>query len=125
MKLSWGNSIKKFQNHLGRTERYVENETGKLVDKTGRNVRADARSYTPVRTGLLKKSWVISKSGRGRGRKVTVSNEQDYATHVEEGTRKTMPRRMLAKAMIRNNRKMKRDLELIRHRTSNLFDRGK
>jgi hypothetical protein len=46
---------------------------------------------TPVRTGLLASSWESQVSDDG----ITISNDVDYAAHVEYGTYKMAPRRML------------------------------
>lgn len=46
---------------------------------------------TPVRTGALRNGWTSEVTDNS----ITVSNDVEYAAHVEYGTYKMEPRRML------------------------------
>jgi hypothetical protein len=50
------------------------------------------RQRTPVRTGDLQNGWGFDMKQES----INVWNTQDYAAHVEQGTEKMAPRRMLA-----------------------------
>jgi len=124
MGLSWGNSVRNFQNLTKRTAIDVEKSTMKIVDLTAKDVKRYAEQATPVKSGKLKRSWKILKRGRGKNRKVEILNRLDYASLVENGTSKMPPKRMLAKAVIRGDRLLKRRLEALKRLTSNKFNRG-
>jgi mevalonate kinase len=124
MRLSWGNSVRNFQRHINNTTKLTNKQTKKIVDQTAADVLRFAKTGTPRRTGKLVSGWRIIKRGSGEKRKVFIENLVKYAIYVEHGTSKQAPRRMMLKALIRGQRRMKRRLEILKRKMSQTFNRG-
>ena len=119
MGLSWGNSIKNFQNLTKKTSKNVEKEMIKLVEKTGLGIYTDAKRGTPKETGRLRNSWKKKSRRKKKQFEYIVSNPVEYGIYIERGSRKSPPRRMLLKAFNSNVKKMKKGLKQIMKKESN------
>ena len=81
------------------------NKTATKLAETEFKVRVlrlqnDAVNNTPVDTGRLRAGW-LGDFSRARGElSFLLQNPVEYAVHVEEGTDKMRPRRMLARAIL-------------------------
>ena len=122
MGISWGDTIKNFQRRTVQVSIDVEKRTKNIVDLTSRDIKRWAEKETPVDSGKLKSSWRLYKSGLGKKRRVVITNLQDYVVPVEHGTRKTPPRRMLAKAMIKGDRVLKQRMNKLKRRMARKFN---
>ena len=81
---------------FGKYMKKVEHEA-ELQSKVVMNlVLKKAKSFTPVRTGFLKKSWKLIKHKRLHW---SIVNDAPYAAYVESGTPRFSGRHMLKKAL--------------------------
>lgn len=72
-------------------DRTVERE----IEASARRIQAGAMVRTPVKTGLLRRSWQTRRVPNGW----EVFNPVSYAVYVEYGTRYVGPRGMLTQAV--------------------------
>jgi len=69
--------------HLERLEEKAFDEVVKL----GYEIRNEALSLTPVKTGVLRAGWKIRQGRTNKGGWVEVSNNVPYAADIEYGTK--------------------------------------
>ena len=122
MTLSWGSSFKQYDRLIKAQTPYLNREINKIIEQTGIDVHNWVAQGTPVDTGLLKKSWVLKISTKHKRKRVQIENNVHYAAHVEWGTIKMAPRRMLRNAKRRGRRTMERRLESLKVKMAKRFN---
>jgi hypothetical protein len=73
----------------------VERVVAREIEASARRIQAGAMVLTPVRTGLLRRSWATRRVDLGW----EVLNPIQYAPYVEWGTRHQAPRGMLTQSV--------------------------
>lgn len=111
-----------FDKFLKKLEVDIDSKTDKILSKVGKIVYNDVKLNTPVDTGRLRRSWRIKRDIDT----VTISNNTEYAKHVEYGHRtrksvkgnatvKMIPGRfMLRNAVERGKTELKNELTEIK-----------
>jgi len=110
VEIAWVNR-EQFNTELNMFTKRYEKAITRLIKITVDEIIRDVKRWTPVRTGRLERSWQKRKIGGSANYEIW--NSQDYATFVENGTRYRRPIRMLQKAMIKGEIRLKKRLELL------------
>lgn len=114
--LSWGNTIKAFENRIKKRVLVMEKDIQNLVNDTAEQILIAAKKHTPKDTGNLKNAWTLLGRGRGHKRKVTISNNLNYAGIIEYGSNKKAPARMLTQGVASGRRFMRRRIRQIKRK---------
>jgi len=108
VQIAWLN-LERFKTDTQSFTKKYEKQILRLIKITVDEIIRDVKRWTPVRSGRLERSWQKRKI-RGAAN-YEIWNSQDYATFVENGTRYRRPIRMLQKAMIKGEIRLKKRLQ--------------
>jgi len=122
VKISFGSSLMEFNTAITQLSNNVQKKIEQAVRQTAQEIIDDTKRHTPVRTGALKAAWRLQKRGSGKFTRYQISNSKKYASFIEDGTRYIRPRRMLANAIARGERRLRsRVAKIIRDENRRAF----
>lgn len=109
-KVEWDKgSIREFRKRLDTMGGEVKRKKDRIVEETSKEVKRDAASLTPVRTGRARAGWRV----QARKETARIWNNVPYVRYLEYGTRRMRPRRMLRTAMAKGEVRLEQRLRLL------------
>lgn len=123
VKFSWGNSIKAFQNFTDDFGDDVQEQVNEIVRKTAKEVIAEVKRRTPVRSGRLRNGWKKESSNKNNKLTIEILNRVPNAIYVEKGTRYQVPTNMLSITIARARQRLKRRLKNLSRKMARKFNK--
>jgi hypothetical protein len=75
-------------------------DSTQMMTRVGLTAQNEARRFSPVRTGRLRAGWMMTTSESGGRFRVKISNNVNYAPHVEYGTQHSAAQPMIRPALL-------------------------